>query len=177
MQQILVATLDDEPGVLDRVASLFRRRAFNIHSLTVSPSEEEGSSRLTVVVDTDEQGLCRARASLEKLINVRSVRRHESRSSVIRDLALVRVQTTEHARADVMQVAQIFRAQVVDLTLNSIVLECTGGIEKLDRFVEVLRPYGLLELHRSGAVAMGRGASEVAENEYVAAGASLAASV
>ena len=160
MPHILVANLDDEPGVLDRVAALFRRRAFNIHSLTVSPAEEAGVSRVTLVVDTDEAGLRRAAASLEKLVNVRRVERHEGHRAVVRDLALVRVHAPEGVRPQVLQVAQVFRAQVVDLTLDSVVLECTGGLEKLDRFVEVLRPFGLLELGRSGAVAMARGASE-----------------
>ena len=155
MPHILTATLDDAPGVLDRVASLFRRRAFNIHSLTVSPSELPGCSRMTVVVDTDEAGARRAAASLEKLVQVRSVTRHEGRT-VLRDLALVRVRAAESLRPQILQIAQIFRAQVVDLDLESIVLECTGGLDKLDRFVAVLRPFGLLELVRSGAVAMAR---------------------
>ena len=159
MPHILVATLDDEPGVLDRVASLCRRRAFNIHSLTVSPSGEPGTSRMTLAVETDDAGLLRVAASLEKLINVSRVEHHLPHYAVIRDLALVRVHAPESARPQVMQIAQIFRAQVVDLTLDSLVLEVTGGIEKLNRFVEVLRPYGVLELSRSGAVAMARGAS------------------
>lgn len=155
MPHILTATLDDAPGVLDRVASLFRRRAFNIHSLTVSPSELPGCSRMTVVVDTDDAGARRAAASLEKLIQVRSVTRHEGRT-VLRDLALARVKAPESLRPQVLQIAQIFRAQVVDLDLESVVLECTGSLDKLDRFVAVLRPFGLLELVRSGAVAMAR---------------------
>lgn len=155
MPHILTATLDDAPGVLDRVASLFRRRAFNIHSLTVSPSETPGCSRMTVVVDTDELGARRAAAHLEKLVQVRGVTRQAGRA-VVRDLALVRVKAPEPMRPQILQIAQVFRAQVVDLDLDTLVLECTGGLEKLDRFVAVLRPFGLLELVRSGAVAMSR---------------------
>ncbi len=155
MPHILTATLDDAPGVLDRVASLFRRRTFNIHSLTVSPSEIEGCSRMTVVVDTDELGARRAAAHLQKLVQVRGVTHHAGRA-VVRDLALVRVRAPESVRPQILQLAQVFRAQVVDLDLDSLVLECTGGLEKLDRFVTVLRPFGLLELVRSGAVAMSR---------------------
>jgi acetolactate synthase-1/3 small subunit len=160
MPHILVASLDDEPGVLDRVAALFRRRAFNIHSLTVSPAQESGVSRVTLVVDTDEAGLRRASASLEKLFNTRSVERHEGHQAVVRDLALVRVRAPKAVRPQVLQVAQVFRAQVVDMSLDSIVLECTGGLDKLDSFVAMLRPFGLLELGRSGAVAMARGSAE-----------------
>ena len=160
MPHILVATLDDEPGALDRVASLFRRRAFNIHSLTVNPSEEPGCSRMTLVVDAEGAGLARAKASLEKLVSVRRVEEHPERGAVVRDLALVRVKAGAETRPQVLQLAQIFRAQVVDLAADSLVLECTGARDKLDRFVDALRPFGLLELGRSCAVAMARGAAE-----------------
>jgi acetolactate synthase-1/3 small subunit len=157
MHHVLIATLDDEPGVLERVAATCRKRAFNIHSLTVSPSVEPGESRLTLVVDTDGPGLRRVQANLERLLNVRTVACLGVTRSVVRDLLLVRVSAVGLQRPQVLQLAQVFRAQVVDLAEDSLVLECTGGLDKLDRFVEVLRPFGVLELGRSGAVAMHRG--------------------
>lgn len=159
MHHVLVIHLDDEPGSLERVVSVCRKRAFNIHSLTVSPGAEADASRLTLVVDAEEAGAQRVQVSLEKLLNVRRVERLAERGSVLRDLALVRVATDAGARPAVLQLAQVFRAQVVDLAEDSLVLECTGSLEKLDRFVSVLRPFGLLDLGRSGAVAMARGES------------------
>ncbi|MBS1766319.1 MAG: acetolactate synthase small subunit [Acidobacteria bacterium] len=153
MLHTLTATLEDSPGVLDRVAALFRRRAFNIHSLTVSPGEGHGLSRMTVTVDADETGVRRVVASLGKLIQVRGVTRHGQRA-VMRDLALARVKATESQRPQVLQIAHIFHAQIVDLDLESLVLECTGSRDKLDRFIALLEPFGLLELARSGVVAM-----------------------
>lgn len=155
MLHTLTATLDDAPGVLDRVAALFRRRAFNIHSLTVSPGEVPGRSRMTVTVDADETGVRRVAASLGKLIQVQGVTRHGERA-VLRDLALARVKAPESQRPQVLQIARIFRAQVVDLDPESLVLECTGSSGKLDRFISLLEPFGLLDLVRSGAVAMAR---------------------
>lgn len=162
MHHVLVAMLDDEPGVLDRVAATCRKRAFNIHSLTVSPAEGR-TSRLTLVVETDTAGSQRVKASLEKLLNVQSVTCLDPHRAVVRDLALVRVSVPPEQRPQVLQLAQVFRAQVVDLCEDSLVLECTGGLAKLDRFVDVLRPFGVQELGRSGAVAMERGAPEQLE--------------
>ncbi len=151
----ILALLDDEPGVLDRVAALCRRRAFNIRSLTVSPASEPGASRMTLVVEATEAGARRVVAHLEKLVVVRTVELLQT-GDLARDLCLARVACGPASRPAVLQLAEVFRARVVDLAADSLVLECTGNRTKVDRFIEVLRPFGLLDLGRSGAVAMAR---------------------
>lgn len=170
MPHVLVAYTDDEPGVLNRVASLFRRRAFNIHSLTVGPTEKEGVSRMTIVVDTDAQGASRAQANLEKLLNVQKVENLSKRPSVVRDLVLLRVAAEPDVRPAILQLAQAFRATVVDIASGSLVLECTGSAGKIDALLDVMRPYGILEMGRTGVVAMARGAEFYgAQSSYTAA--------
>ena len=157
----ILALLDDEPGVLDRVAALCRRRAFNIRSLTVSPASEPGASRMTLVVEATEAGARRVVAHLEKLVVVRTVELLQA-GDLARDLCLARVSGGPPARPAVLQLAEVFRARVVDLAADSLVLECTGNRTKVDRFIDVLRPFGLLDLGRSGAVAMARVPSDSA---------------
>ncbi len=157
MPHFLVATTDDEPGVLNRVTSLVRRRAFNIHSLTVGPAETSGTSRMTMVVESDEAGALRVASHLEKLLNVLKVEVLSERPSVVRYLALLRVSAPVATRGQVLLVGNAFRAQVVDVAEDSVVLECSGSAEKIAALAEALRPYGLLELSRTGALAMARG--------------------
>jgi len=157
MSHVLVVYTDDEPGVLTRVASLFRRRGFNIHSLTVGPTERPGVSRMTVVVVTDEATARRAVEHLRKLVNVLEVQQLGERPMVVRDLVLLRVATAQEVRSEVLQLAQVFRAAVVDIADDSLVIECTGSLAKIDALVDSMRPYGILELGRTGAVAMLRG--------------------
>lgn len=168
-KHVFVATTDDEPGVLNRVASLFRRRAFNIHSLTVGPASRPGFSRMTLVVETDELGAQRVQAHLRKLVNVLHVDDLTDCPSVVRDLALIRVRATLEERLQVFQLAQTFRARIVDVSEDSVVVECVGSPAKVSALVAVLRPYGLLELGHTGAVAMSRrtlsGLTEVYETE------------
>lgn len=159
MPHVLVALMDDEPGVLNRVASLVRRRGFNIHSLTVGPTAREGVSRMTLCVETDALGARRVQAHLEKLVNVLQVDNVTAQPSVVRDLALIRVAAGPVERLQVFQLAQAFRASVVDVAEEALVLEVTGSPAKVDAFVEVLRPFGVLELGRTGAVAMVRSQS------------------
>jgi acetolactate synthase-1/3 small subunit len=159
MPHILQATLDDEPGVLNRVTSLVRRRAFNIQALTVGPAESPGLSRMTLVVEADEAGARRVAAHLEKLLNVLKVELLTGKPAVVRYLALLRIAAPIATRGQVLLVAGAFRAQVVDVGEDSLVLECSGSAEKLAALSEALRPYGLLELCRTGALAMARGAS------------------
>ena len=158
MPHVLVAYTDDEPGVLNRVASLFRRRAFNIHSHTVGPTEQEWVSRMTIVVDTDDAGALKAQSNLEKLLNVQRVENLSRYPSIVRDLVLLRVSAEPAVRPEIMQLALTFRATVVDIASNSLVLECTGSAGKLDALLDVMRPYGILEMGRTGVVAMARGA-------------------
>jgi len=157
MPHILIATLDDEPGVLNRVTSLVRRRAFNIQALTVGPAEAPGTSRMTLVVEADEAGARRVVAHLEKLLNVLRVELLTEKPAVVRYLALLRIAAPVATRSQVLLVGGAFRAQVVDVAEDSVVLECSGSAEKLAALTEALRPYGLLELSRTGALAMARG--------------------
>jgi acetolactate synthase-1/3 small subunit len=150
--------VDDAPGVLNRVASLFRRRAFNISSLTVGHTDRDGESRMTVVVDTDIPPE-RIEANLYKLIDVRRVEVLPPRLSVVRDLAMVKVATSPASRSEIMQLVNVFRARVVDVAPESLIVEITGSEDKVDSLVDVLRPFGILEMARTGRVAMARGAA------------------
>src|SRR5437867_6357930 len=148
--------VDNKPGVLNRVASLFRRRAFNIESLTVGHTETAGVSRMTVVVDTDEYGARRLEAHLYKLVPVRRVDDITVAPSIARDLALIKVAATGEARTHVMQLVDVYRARIVDVSPESLVIETTGTEDKIDSLLEVLRPYGVIEMVRTGRVAMVR---------------------
>jgi acetolactate synthase-1/3 small subunit len=157
MLKTFVVYVEDKPGVLNRVASLFRRRAFNIASLTVGHTETPGVSRMTIVVETDEFGARRAEANLYKLVNVLRVDNITDRPSVFRDLAMIKVATTPESRMHVMQLVDVFRARVIDVGPDSLIIETTGTEDKIDSLVEVLRPYGVLEMVRTGRVGMARG--------------------
>lgn len=153
-----VVQVENVPGVLTRVASLIRRRGFNIESLTVGHTETPGVSRMTIVVSTDDLGARRVVANLYKLINVLRVDDITSQAAVTRDLALVKVTATRETRTEIMQLAEAYRARIVDVAAGSLVVEVTGAEEKVDSLVEVLRPYGILEVARTGRVTMARGA-------------------
>ena len=158
MLQTFAIYVENKPGVLNRVASLFRRRAFNIESLTVGHTEHPGVSRMTVVVDTDEYGARRLEANLYKLVPVQRVDNITAVPSIARDLALIKVAATGDARTHVMQLVDVYRARIVDVSPESLVIETTGTEDKIDSLVEVLRPYGVIEMVRTGRVAMARGA-------------------
>ena len=161
MHHTLVAYVEDKPGVLNRVASLFRRRAFNIESLAVGHTDQPGVSRMTIVVDTDELGARRLEANLYKLVNVLRVQDVTGDAAVVRDLALIKVAADGVTRAHIMQLCDVFRARVVDVTKESLVIEITGAEGKIDGLMEVLRPYGIIEMVRTGVVAMRRGPNAV----------------
>lgn len=155
--QTFVVYVDNKPGVLNRVTSLFRRRAFNIESLTVGHTETVGLSRMTIVVDTDERGAQLVEANLYKLIPVRRVDNITRVPSIARDLAMIKVAATGDARTHVMQLVDVYRARIVDVSPESLVIETTGTEDKIDSLVEVLRPYGVMEMVRTGRVEMARG--------------------
>ena len=159
MLHTLAIYVDNKPGVLNRVASLFRRRAFNIESLTVGRTETAGMSRMTVVVDTDEYGARRLEAHLHKLVPVRRVQNITATPSIARDLALIKVAATGEARTHVMQLVDVYRARIIDVSPESLVIETTGTEDKIDSLLEVLRPYGVIEMVRTGRVAMARGST------------------
>ena len=153
--------VDNKPGVLNRVASLFRRRAFNIESLTVGHTETADISRMTVVVDTDEYGARRLEAHLYKLVPCRRVDNITTSPSIARDLALIKVAATGEARTHVMQLVDVYRARIVDVSPESLIIETTGTEDKIDSLLEVLRPYGVIEMVRTGRVSMVRGTTPV----------------
>jgi acetolactate synthase I/III small subunit len=157
MVQTFVVYVENKPGVLNRVASLFRRRAFNIESLTVGHTERPDTSRMTVVIDTDESGAQRVEAHLYKLMNVLHVQNVTSVPAVFRELAMIKVMANADVRSQIMQLAATFRARVVDVATDSVVIEITGTEDKIDGLLEVLQPYGIVEMVRTGRVAMPRG--------------------
>ena len=154
--------VDNKPGVLNRVASLFRRRAFNIESLTVGHTDTPGISRMTIVVDTDERGGRLVVANLYKLIPVRRVDNITDVPTIARDLALIKVSATGDARTQVMQLVDVYRARIVDVSPETLVIETTGTEDKIDSLLEVLRPYGVVEMVRTGRIEMVRGSTSPA---------------
>ncbi len=158
MLHTFVVHVENKPGVLNRVASLFRRRAFNIESLTVGHTEKPGVSRMTIAVDADEPTAQRIQAHLYKLVNVLRVDDVSHLPAVYRDLAMIKVAADTKSRTDIMALVMAFRARVVDVATDSLVIEVTGTEDKIDSILEVLRPYGVLEMVRTGRVAMARGA-------------------
>jgi acetolactate synthase-1/3 small subunit len=157
MEHTLVVLVEDKPGVLNRVASLFRRRAFNIESLTVGHTEQPGTSRMTIVIDGDQTNVERVTANLYKLVNVIQVADLAGMPALSRDLALIKVSVTATSRSEVMQLVEVFRSRIVDVANDSLIVEITGDEDKINSFVEVLRPFGILEMVRTGVVAMARG--------------------
>jgi acetolactate synthase I/III small subunit len=157
MQLTFLLTVVDRPGVLNRVASLVRRRGYNIESLTVGHAETPGISRMTLVVDAEIEAAARIEANLYKLVHVRHVAHVTKASTVCRDLALVKVSASADSRSPIMQLVDVFRARVVDVAPESLVIEATGTEDKIDGFIEMLRPFGVIEIARTGRVAMARG--------------------
>ena len=156
MKRTLVALVEDKPGTLNRVASLFRRRAFNIESLTVGHTEREGISRMTIVVDSERTDSRKVEQNLEKLIHVLCVQDATEQAAVMHDLAMIKVRTSEGARAEIMQVVSTFGGRILDIGLETLMVEATAPDDQIDRLVEVLRPFGIEEMVRTGCVAMVR---------------------
>lgn len=152
-----VTYVEDKPGVLNRVASLFRRRGYNIISLNVGRTHEVGISRMTIVVEGDEVMAHLIEANLYKLINVLSVEDITDQPSVVRDLALIKVSVGPEKRNEVLQLIEVFRARVVDIGPESLVAEISGSPDKIEAMVGCLTPFGILELVQTGQVAMTRG--------------------
>jgi acetolactate synthase I/III small subunit len=149
--------VQDRPGVLARVAGLFARRGFNIHSLAVGNTEEDGTSRMTIVVEIKTKPLEQVTKQLNKLVNVLRVAELEQGSAVERELALVKVRAQNGDRPRVIEIAQIFRARIVDVAHEALTIEATGTPDKVEALYELLRPFGVIELVRTGRVALARG--------------------
>lgn len=158
MRHTISVLVENEFGVLSRVAGLFSGRGFNIDSLSVAPTLEDGMSRMTIVTRGDDQILEQITKQLNKLIDVIKVIDFTDEAVIERELALVKVSAEDEKRAEVLRIVDIFRAKIVDVTPKSYTIEATGAPAKIDAILELLRPLGLKELVRTGAVAIGRGA-------------------
>ncbi len=155
---IIAALVENKPGVLHRIAGLFSRRGFNIESIAVGTTENEDISRMTIIVRGDDHVLEQVEKQLNKQLDVVKVSDLDSSTSVIRELCLVKVNAkSEQIKLLLMNYAEIFRAKVVDVNSTSLTLQITGDLQKIEALVDLLRPHGIREMARTGAVAMGRG--------------------
>jgi acetolactate synthase-1/3 small subunit len=159
MRHTVVAWMEDKPGVLNRVVGLFRRRNFNIESLTVGHSETPDISRMTVVVNGDDNVVEQVERQLVKLINVTDVKNVTAAPSVVRELALIKVHADADSRTEIMQFASIYRARIVDVSPDALIIEITGPEDRVNSLIELLLPFGVKEIVRTGRVAMVRGNS------------------
>jgi acetolactate synthase-1/3 small subunit len=157
MKHTVIAWMEDKPGVLNRVAGLFRRRGFNIESLAVGHSETPGISRMTFVVDSDQRELRQVQTQLFKLINVTAVQDVTDAPTVVRELALIKVGATGANRTEILQLVDIYRARIVDVALDSLVIQITGAEDRVESLIKLLENFGIKEMVRTGRVAMVRG--------------------
>lgn len=157
MRHTLSVLVENKPGVLTRVAGLFARRNFNIESLAVGESEDPGLSRMTITINGAEHPVDQVTKQLHKLINVVKIRDLDEAGMVSAELMLVKVSAEGDRRTEVLQVAEIFKAKIVDVERRTLTLQVTGSTSKLEALIALLRPYGVLELVRTGTVALGRG--------------------
>jgi len=151
------ALVENKPGVLARIAGLFARRGFNIESLAVSITEDPTISRMTIVAGGDETALEQIRKQLSRLIDVIKVYDHTGEAVVERELALIKVKATSGARSEVVELANIFRAAIVDVAEETLIIEVTGDTEKIDAFVHLLKKFGIVEMVRTGKIVLPRG--------------------
>ena len=159
----LSVLVEDKPGVLARVASLFSRRGFNIESLAVGPTELPDVSRMTIVVTVDLLPLEQVTKQLNKLINVLKIVELDPDASVQREIMLVKVKSDIDTRSHILETAQLFRAKVVDVSAEAVTIEATGKVDKLQALLKVLEPYGIKELVKSGMGAVGRGPRSITD--------------
>jgi acetolactate synthase-1/3 small subunit len=165
MRHILAVLVENNPGVLTRVAGLFSRRGYNIDSLTVGRTENQNISRMTIVVEGDDLVLEQVTKQLHKLIDVIKINDITSDQYVDRELVLVKVSAEPSTRAEIMQIVDIFRARIVDIGRRTLIIECTGDEGKINAVIESLKPFGIKELVRTGKVAMLRGQKFTSINE------------
>ncbi|MCU1410878.1 MAG: Acetolactate synthase small subunit [Rhodoglobus sp.] len=166
MSHVLSLLVEDKPGLLTRVAGLFARRGFNIESLAVGASEIEGLSRITVVVDVEELPLEQVTKQLNKLINVIKIVELDPATSVAREHMLIKVRVDNATRSQVLEAVTLFRARVVDVATDALVIEVTGDSSKIQAFLRILEPYGIKELAQSGLLAIGRGSKSITERVF-----------
>ncbi|MCZ3388327.1 MAG: acetolactate synthase small subunit [Actinomycetia bacterium] len=159
----LSVLVEDQPGVLARIASLFSRRGFNIESLAVGPTEHVGMSRMTIAVNVDDLPLEQVTKQLNKLVNVLKIVELDSSTAIQRELLLVKVKADPQTRSQVLEAVQLFRAKVVDVSPDAVVIEATGNADKLEALLRILEPFGVKELVQSGMVAVGRGPRSITD--------------
>ncbi|HKS90884.1 MAG TPA: acetolactate synthase small subunit [Tepidiformaceae bacterium] len=164
-QHIVVAIVEDKPGVLMRVASLFRRRGFNIESLTVGHSESPGLSRMTIVVDGESAPVEQVEKQLYKLIDVIKVSDLSQEDLIARELAMIKVRCNNLNRHELLEIANVFRADVVDIASNSLILQVVGDEDKINGLIKMCEPYGVREMSRTGRMAMARGTKTTTVHE------------
>ncbi|MBN9240235.1 MAG: acetolactate synthase small subunit [Micrococcales bacterium 70-64] len=166
MSHVLSLLVEDKPGLLTRVAGLFARRGFNIESLAVGASEIEGLSRITVVVDVEQLPLEQVTKQLNKLVNVIKIVELDPATSVAREHMLIKVRVDNATRSQVLEAVTLFRARVVDVATDALVIEVTGDTSKIQAFLRILEPYGIKEIAQSGLLAIGRGSKSITERVF-----------
>ncbi|MBV8941017.1 MAG: acetolactate synthase small subunit [Solirubrobacterales bacterium] len=159
-KHILSILVENKPGVLTRIAGLFARRGFNIDTLAVGPTADEKISRITLTLDGAKHPIDQVTKQLHKLVNVIKIRDLEPQDTLSRELALFKISADDSGRAEVMQICEIFRAKIVDVSRRSVVVEVTGTCDKVDAFERLVRPFGLVEMGRTGEIAIARGRGE-----------------
>jgi acetolactate synthase I/III small subunit len=159
-KHVLSVLVENKAGVLTRIAGLFARRGFNIDTLAVGPTEDPAVSRMTIVLDGANHPIDQVTKQLHKLINVIKIRDLEPADTVARELALFKVTADGGARGEVMQIVEIFRGKIIDVTRRSVIIEVTGTWEKVEAFERMVRPFGLVEMARTGEIAISRGRGE-----------------
>ena len=159
-KHVLSILVENKAGVLTRIAGLFARRGFNIDTLTVGPTDDEQVSRVTLTVDGALHPIDQVTKQLHKLVNVLKIRDLEPADTVARELALFKVSADGANRAEVMQMVEIFRGKIIDVSKRSVIIEVTGSWEKIEAFERMVRPFGLVEMARTGEIAISRGRGE-----------------
>ena len=159
-KHVLSILVENKPGVLTRIAGLFARRGFNIDTLAVGPTDDERISRITLTLDGALHPIDQVTKQLHKLVNVLKIRDLEPRETLARELAMFKISADGASRTEVMQICEIFRGKVVDVTKRSVVVELTGTCDKVDAFEALVRPFGLIEMARTGEIAIARGRAE-----------------
>src|SRR5438270_3402336 len=159
-KHILSILVENKPGVLTRISGLFARRGFNIDTLAVGPTDDESISRITLTLDGAVHPIDQVTKQLHKLVNVLKIRDLEPSETLARELAMFKIATDGSTRTEVMQICEIFRAKIVDVTKRSVVVEVTGTCDKIEAFERLVRPFGLIEMARTGEIAISRGRGE-----------------
>ncbi|MFY9265262.1 MAG: acetolactate synthase small subunit [Solirubrobacterales bacterium] len=159
-KHILSILVENEPGVLARISGLFARRGYNINTLAVGPTDDDAISRITLTIDGAEHPIDQVTKQLHKLVHVLKIRDLEPSESIARELALFKVDADAHVRQEIVQLAEIFQGRVVDVARRSITVEITGSEEKIEGFEQLVRPFGLIEMVRTGEIAVQRGRAE-----------------